>query len=143
MLVDDSRDDIFLTTRAMTKAGLAFSLIVSHDAEEAIQYLSQPDKTLFPLPRWIVTDMKMPRMSGIELLYWIKHSPYHHIPVVIFSSSAQDHDLADAFGTGANSYLIKPNSFDDMVELWKAVGGFWARSETVPNFPFNPSSHKN
>ena len=134
MIVDDSEDDIFLTTRAMRKAGLDFPFVISNGAEDAVEYLSQADKKLFPLPGWIVTDMKMPRMTGLELLHWIRSSPYSHIPVVFFSSSAQDRDLATAHGTGACSYLVKPCSFDEMVELWRAVGIYWAKSETVPDF---------
>src|SRR5438270_13769578 len=98
LLVEDDLNDIFLVKRAFKMAHLENPLQVVTDGEEATHYLSgrgkYADRHTHPLPRLIVMDIKMPRMSGFDVLEWIKHDgALRRIPVVIVSSSDRAQDV--------------------------------------------------
>src|SRR5581483_4909361 len=131
LLVEDDLNDIFLVKRAFKLARLATPLQVVTDGEEALHYLRgddrYADRQAHPLPHLIVMDIKMPRMTGFEVLEWIKHDgALRRIPVVIVSSSNQPSDINRAYELGANAYMVKPVDFRAVEHLFESITHYWA-----------------
>ncbi len=113
LLVDDSQDDIFGFKWAMKEAKLSNPLRVVTDGEIAVDYLSgvgqYADRTQFPMPTHVFLDIKMPRMSGHEVLAWMKTQPdLTSIPVAMLSGSDETADHNIATSNGADAYMVKP-----------------------------------
>jgi len=134
LLVDDSADDAFFVQRALEKARMGKSCKVVDDGEEAIKYLRgegrYADRKEFPFPTVILSDLKMPRMNGFELLRWVrKHPECAVIPTILFTSSAVPSDVQEAYRLGANSYMVKPANAEDFVDLLRVTCEYWTRCE--------------
>lgn len=130
LLVEDELNDIFLVKRAFKIAHLENPLQVVTDGEEATRYLSgegkYADREAFPLPKLIVMDIKMPRMTGFEVLEWIKHDgKIRRIPVVIVSSSDRPQDIDRAYELGANAYMVKPMDYHAVERLFESITHYW------------------
>ncbi len=128
LLIEDSEHDAELTLRVLQRHEFAHSVVWVRDGVEAIEYVfgatGQPG--LMAEPRVVLLDIKMPRMDGHQVLRRIKGDPRsRHIPVVIMSSSRVDHDIREALGDGANSYVVKPVNFDDFSEIIRQIGAYW------------------
>ena len=139
LLAEDDPNDVILFQRAMVRASLsAGSLKVVRDGEEAISYLSgktiYADRDLYPLPTLLLLDLKMPRKSGLEVLSWLRKQPQFRSLIVVFlTSSNSAEDIRLAYEGGANSYLVKPVEFTEMVELIKTVSAYWLElNEKLP-----------
>src|SRR2546430_13396097 len=130
LLVEDSEDDILHLERALRNARLANPLKVVKDGEEAIKYLSgdsaYADRTRYPFPFLILLDLRLPRLSGFEVLAWIRDQPdFAELIVVVLTNSDHVPDVSQARDLGANSYLVKPGSFEELVEMVKRIKGRW------------------
>ena len=131
LLAEDDPNDVILLQRAMDRASLsAGSLKVVRDGEEAISYLCgrgiYADRQLYPLPALLLLDLKMPRKSGLEVLSWLrKHTQLRFLTVVFLTSSNSSEDIRLAYEAGANSYLVKPVEFTEMVRMIKNVSSYW------------------
>ena len=130
LLVEDDPNDILLMERAVRKAGLSHAMKTARDGEQAVDYLSGEaafaDRGLHPLPALILLDLKLPKLSGFEVLKWLRGQPeLRRIPVIVLTSSKEKHDIAHAYELGANAYLIKPAVFNDLVDLVKIIFSFW------------------
>jgi len=130
LLVEDDLNDIFLVKRAFKIAHLTNPLQVVTDGEDAMHYLSghgkYADRDTHPMPRLIVMDIKQPRMTGFEVLEWIKHDgAMRRIPVVIVSSSDRPEDIDRAYELGANAYMVKPVSFVAVEHLFESITHYW------------------
>src|SRR5947208_180937 len=130
LLVEDDLNDIFLVKRAFKMAQLETPLQVVTDGWEATHYLSgqgkYADRDTHPLPKLIVMDIKMPRMTGFEVLEWIKHDGFlRRIPVIIVSSSDRAQDIDRAYELGANAYMVKPVSFQAVERLFETITHYW------------------
>jgi CheY-like chemotaxis protein len=128
--VDDDSNDMLLFQHACRKAGAPFQLHSVPDGHEALAYFrgtgQYADRELHPLPKLVLLDLKMPRVSGFEVLDWMRRQPdFRHLPVVVLTSSNHEHDITRAYDAGANSYLVKPVSFDSLVDMVKCVGQYW------------------
>jgi CheY-like chemotaxis protein len=139
LLVEDDLNDIFLVKRAFKMAHLENPLQVVTDGEEATHYLSgrgkYADRHLYPLPRLIVMDIKMPRMSGFDVLEWIKKDgALRRIPVIIVSSSDRPQDINQAYELGANAYMVKPVSFRAVERLFESITHYWGLECAKPVF---------
>jgi CheY-like chemotaxis protein len=113
LLVEDNRDDVFFFRRAMSKAQLAFPVQVVEDGQEAIDYLSGigrfRDRFRYPMPTVVLLDLKLPYVSGFEVLTWIREQPaLAALSVVILTSSPEQRDRDKANQLGATGYLVKP-----------------------------------
>jgi CheY-like chemotaxis protein len=125
-LVEDSADDIELTLAALSSINLANRVVVMHDGSEVIDRVQAGDG-LDLLPVVILLDIKMPKVSGIEVLRYLKGDPaLRQLPVVILTSSRQGPDLAECYRLGANGYVVKPVQSAAFFEAIRATGKFWA-----------------
>jgi CheY-like chemotaxis protein len=144
LVAEDNPDDAFLLQRAFKEVGLNRPIHVVHDGADAISYLhGDPpfgDRRLHPFPDIVILDLKMPRVSGFEVLQWINKNPdYRVIPAIVWSSSADRRDVKHAFCLGAHAYLCKPGSYDRFVERVRDLVGFWRHCEKPGITPQDPS----
>jgi CheY-like chemotaxis protein len=128
--IDDDPNDTELLRAAARRAHAAFMLHNAEDTEQAIAYLSgkgsYADRKTYPVPDLILLDLKMPRGTGFELLRWIRsQSQSPAVPVVILSGSELQADVQAAYAGGANSYLVKPLGFDELVMLVRNISAMW------------------
>jgi CheY-like chemotaxis protein len=104
------------------------------DGHEAVEYLQGEGKygkrDEFPFPKVIISDLKMPRLSGLELLEWLRNHPHCAvIPAILLSGSTLEEDIMKAYELGANTYFRKPASFGELVELLRRLRDYWEQSE--------------
>lgn len=123
LLVEDNPDDEKLTLRALKKSNVANPVIVARDGQQAIDYLSDPGKQL---PAIILLDIKLPRISGLEVLKRVRaDARTKFVPVIILTSSKEDSDLIAGYNFGCNSYLRKPVDFDKFIDAVGQLGLYW------------------
>jgi two-component system response regulator len=130
LLVEDNRMDIELTLDAFRERKLRNTIHTATNGQLALDYLNgvgeYADRKRFPVPDLILLDLKMPVMDGHEVLRRIKLSqPLKRIPVVVMSSSREEGDLALTYDNGANSYLVKPVSFDGFLDVVARIDDYW------------------
>ncbi|MGD0707920.1 MAG: response regulator [Anaerolineaceae bacterium] len=130
LLVEDNPMDVDLTLRAFARRKLINPIDVARDGEEALAYFKRWDEGE-KLPVVILLDLKLPKVSGLELLEKIKkHPKYNSIPVVILTSSTEDTDIKRAYQLGVNSYIVKPVDFDKFMEIAEHIEVYWAMLNT-------------
>ena len=127
MLVEDNPDDEELTIRAFKKNNLANEIIVARDGVEALDYFFPKDGSApAALPQLVLLDLKLPRVSGLEVLKALRGDQRtRRLPVVILTSSAEERDLVDGYELGANSYIRKPVDFDEFMDGVRQLGLYW------------------
>jgi CheY-like chemotaxis protein len=133
LLVEDEENDALLLKRAFKKNDILNPVHWVKDGLEAIAYLKgegdYADRARFPFPEVVLLDLKMPRMSGLELLGWIRDHPETRvIPTIVMTSSREDVDIEKAYNLGANTYMIKPSDFDTLAKMVRAAHEYWAMS---------------
>lgn len=125
LLVEDNPVDVDLTLRAFASRKFSNIVHVARDGEEALAWLPRWEAGE-PLPAVILLDLKMPRVSGLEVLRALKSHPlFRAIPVVVLTSSSEDADVRTAYGLGANSYIVKPVNFDKFMEVAAQIELYW------------------
>lgn len=137
LLVEDNKMDVALTLDAFREARLSNQIYVAHNGEEALDYMfgegQFSDRKHYPLPNLILLDLKMPGIGGNEVLQRVKNTPeIKRIPVIILTSSKEEGDRALSYDLGANSYLVKPISFDGFLEVVKKVTDYWISLNVEP-----------
>ena len=142
LLVDDDENDVLLLQRAFKKAGLHDWLRVATAGQEAIDYLGgqgqYSDRDRFPLPFLMLLDLKMPGTDGFEVLRWARCEPdLKRLLIVVLTSSNLQTDVDRAYELGANSYLVKPVEFDEMVNMVQRFQAYWAEINRTPTTPRN------
>lgn len=140
LLAEDDPNDVLLIQRAFQKAGMRHVLKVVRDGEEAINYLSGEgdfaDRERFPKPFLLLLDLKMPGADGFEVLRWVRAEPEtKRLLVVVLTSSNLQADVDRAYDLGANSYLVKPVSFDEMVNMIQRFEAYWSEINRIPTSP--------
>jgi len=130
LCVEDDGNDVLLIRRAFRKAALAADLAVVGDGDAAVEYLAGADgfadRTVHPFPMLVLLDLKLPRRSGHEVLGWLRRQPgIGRVPVAVLTSSRQDADVNRAYDLGANSYLVKPVAFADLLDMLRMLGMYW------------------
>ena len=143
LLAEDREDDILLIQRAFKKAGIINPLFIARDGEQAISYLEGTgrfsNREDFPLPDLLLLDLKMPKVDGFEVLSWVrKHPKLSSLPVVVLTSSNEIRDVNLAYRLGANSFLVKPTDFDNVVELVQGLQNYWLQSSKAPEISRDP-----
>ncbi len=130
LFVEDSIDDATLTIRALTKSGFTNRLHHAKDGAEALDFIyckgHYASRNSKEYPKLILLDLKMPKVSGIQVLEKIKSDPdLKSIPVVILTSSKEDPDIKKCYALGANSYIVKPVDSDNFFLTIKEIGLYW------------------
>jgi DNA-binding response OmpR family regulator len=130
LLVEDDPNDMFLIRRAFKKVDLNQQLFGVWDGKQAISYLSGSDefsnRELYPMPSILLLDLKLPRVSGLDVLAWLKsQETLKRLVVLVLSASGQSSDVARAYDLGANSYLVKPADFEKLSEIVKLLDSYW------------------
>ena len=140
LLVEDDEDQVLLVQRAFQRANIVNPLHVVRSGQEAMVYLEgagpYANRDEFPLPKLILLDLKMPGISGFDVLRWIRQQPaLRATRVVVLTASNQIRDVNLAYQLGANSFLVKPVDFDDFVRLSQAIQGYWIWLSRAPEEP--------
>lgn len=134
LLVEDNPMDLELTLHAFKTRKLTNPIEVARDGEEAIAYIEKWENGN-PFPVVILLDLKLPKISGLEVLEVLKKHPVlRTIPVVILTTSSETSDMQKAYQLGANSYIVKPVDFDKFLEVARQIELYWS----VVNKPFHP-----
>lgn len=140
LLVDDNPHDTILIRLAFRKVGIIDSIQLVKDGGEAMRYINGDDKygdrRTYPPPTLVLLDLKMPGTNGFEVLKWIRsNEAFEDLVVVVMSGSRDDADIQRAYELGANSYLIKPTKFEDLVKMMESLKDYqnWSgRRRTAP-----------
>lgn len=130
LLVEDNPRDAELTIRALKKRNIANPLHVAEDGAEALDFVfcrgAYADRDCSHPPRVILLDLKLPKVSGLEVLKVLKENEATKaIPVVVVTSSQEDPDIKAAYALGANSYVVKPVDFDAFLDAMSSLGLYW------------------
>lgn len=130
LLVEDNPDDEKLTLRAFKNGNVANPIEVVRDGVEALDFLfargAYSHRADMPLPTLVVLDLKLPKLDGLDVLKAIRADPRSKIiPVVILTSSNEDHDIRSCYELGANSYVRKPVDFVKFLETSMMLGLYW------------------
>jgi CheY-like chemotaxis protein len=130
LFAEDSMDDAVLTIRALTKSGFTNKLLHVKDGAEALDYFYgagvYASRNRKENPKLILLDLKMPKVSGMQVLEKIKADPdLKAIPVVILTSSREDPDIEKCYALGANSYIVKPVDSHNFFQVIEKIGMYW------------------
>ncbi len=135
LVVDDNPDDVMFTVRAFRKNNFDNEIVVAHDGAEALDLLL-PEGDTEPLrPAFVLLDMNMPRMSGLEVLKYLRSDVSTlSLPVIVLTTSAEEQDITQSYRSGANSYVRKAFSFPEFLETTKVLGTYWLEiNEKAPD----------
>ena len=138
LVADDDENDIRLLRRAFLRAGINVPMKWVRDGEEVIQYLQGDDpftdRETFPIPMLLLLDLKMPRTNGFEVLEWVrKQAGLRRLLVIVMTSSDEPQDVDRAYDLGANSFLKKPDDFDDLTRMSQKLHEYWMETNLCPN----------
>jgi two-component system response regulator len=130
LLVEDNADDELLTIRAFKKSNIANEIVVVRDGVEALDWLfgigDHAGRDTSAEPQFILLDLKLPRLDGLEVLRRIRADERTALlPVIVMTSSKEEEDVIKSYQLGANSYVRKPVEFDRFVEAAKSLGMYW------------------
>ena len=137
LLAEDSDDDVFFFKRALQENGAPGDLQVVTDGAQVIDYLSGAgpfaDRRQFPFPDFLLLDINLPRLNGLEVLSWIRReSPFKDLPVVILTQSDRQTDIDQAHQLGADAYFMKPIGQKQLGEMFKKLTESWYRCGAFP-----------
>ena len=137
LCAEDDPDDRMLMADALKESRLANELHFVEDGVELMAYLNREDRwsdpTNSPRPGLLLLDLNMPRKDGREALAEIRADErFRSIPVVVLTTSSAEVDIARSYGIGANSYIIKPVSFDGLVQVLRDLGRYWFEIVELP-----------
>jgi two-component system, response regulator len=130
LLVEDNPDDVELTLLAFKESKMLNTVNIAHDGVEALDFLfcmgKYADRKPADLPELVLLDLKLPKISGLEVLERMRADPRTKlIPVVILTSSSEEEDVIKSYRLGANSYVRKPVDFHQFVDAVHQLGMYW------------------
>ena len=138
LLAEDDETDAMFFRHAVGESArrcrINIDIHVVRDGEEAVAYLSGEgdfgDRQNYPFPHLIVLDLKMPRVTGLDVLRWLfEHPEYRRIPKILLSGSNEERDIESAYQLGANTYFQKPISLEEFRELVHLMVSYWAHTQ--------------
>ncbi len=137
LLADDDEDDRLLTGEAISESQLDGQLHCVADGEELMQYLKRAgaySQVAAPRPDIILLDLNMPRKDGREALREIKaDATLRSIPVVVLTTSKAEEDILRTYDLGVNSFITKPVTYKELVEVMSALNNYWAQTVQLPH----------
>ncbi len=133
LLVEDNEDDVFLMLRALKHAQLDLPVETIADGQRAMEYLANRGVDGNPLPLFAFLDINLPQISGLELLTWIRARPEtRSLIVIMLTTSNHPTDIRRAYELGANSYVMKPASYEQLLEFAKSFKAYWLSCNRPP-----------
>lgn len=136
LLAEDNPMDVELTLEALEEHNLANQVVVLKDGVEVVEYLERKGKFAGRSPEspaFLLLDIKMPRMDGIEVLRYIIQRPeLGYLPIVMLTSSREEPDLKTCYELGVNAYVVKPVDFAEFVDAVRQIGVFWGLINELP-----------
>ena len=130
LLVEDNPADAELAVRALRRSRISNQIRLLEDGAEALDFIFcrgvYAERDITDYPKMILLDLKLPKVSGLEVLKQIKSDPRTQIiPVVVLTSSAQDSDVIESYQLGVNSYIVKPVYFEQFNKAVEQLGFYW------------------
>lgn len=130
LYIEDNTSDIELTLRALKKHNVANSIQIIKDGEEALEYIFATgryvERDITEKPKIILLDLKLPKVSGLEILKKLKGDKRTKIiPVVVLTSSREEKDMIESYNYGVNSYVVKPIKFESFSKAVSSLGLYW------------------
>ena len=134
LLIEDNPMDLDLTLQAFKESGLTNPVEVCRDGEEALDYIeSHTSETDDKLPIIVLLDLRLPKIDGIEVLEEVKENDvWKRIPFIVMTTSREDKDVDRAYSLGANSYIVKPISFEAFTEVVTMIKHYWLTTNESP-----------
>ncbi len=144
LLAEDNPNDAELTLEALADNNLVNRVVHVRDGVEALDYLRCEGKYASRTPgnpAVVILDIKMPRMDGMEVLQIIRSdAALSLLPVVMLTSSKEEHDLIRSYELHTNAYVVKPVKFSEFIDAVKQIGVFWAILNELP--PDGTTNHE-
>lgn len=137
ILIEDNPYEAELTIRSLKKHNLANKLVHLDDGEEALEFLFSKGKYADNIgmlnPKVILLDLKLPKVSGLEILKALKSDEHaKNIPVVVLTSSKEESDIFESYNLGVNSYIVKPVNFESFTKAVAEIGLYWMLMNEPP-----------
>ena len=137
LLVEDNPDDEALTLRALRQSKLANEIVITRDGNEALEFMFGTGKfdgrDVSHTPAVVLLDLKLPKLSGLEVLERLRADPRTKlVPVVVLTSSSEDEDMLRSYQLGANSYVRKPVVFGKFADAVSQLGLYWVLLNQLP-----------
>lgn len=137
VLVEDNATDAELTIRALRRSRIGNNIKLLEDGAEALDFFfcrgEYAHRSMTNQPKVILLDLKLPRISGLEVLRQLKSDPRTKmIPVVVLTSSAEDQDMIESYQLGVNSYIVKPVDFEQFNQAVQQLGFYWILFNRLP-----------
>ena len=135
LIAEDDADDRFLLKAAFEENGFTDKLHFVENGVEVLEFfntLSREGNEAI-MPRFILLDLNMPKKDGREVLKELKQNDLlKKIPVIIFSTTNNEHEMRRCYELGANSYITKPNSFENLIKTVAAFRSYWIHTTSTP-----------
>lgn len=146
LLVEDEPTDAALLLRAFEKAKVLNPVLHLTNGDEVLGYLAgvreYADRKKYPLPALILLDLKLPGMTGIQLLQWMRvQGEIKRIPVVVLTSDSNPDIINAAYDLGANSYLLKPGNPADIARMVESIQRYWVNLNELPQLVMRAEQH--
>ncbi|HEY8388345.1 MAG TPA: response regulator [Parasegetibacter sp.] len=138
LIAEDDTDDRFLFETAFADRGFTDKLIFFDNGVELLSYLNSLEKessgnTVYP--GFIILDLNMPKKDGREVLKEIKqHSVFRKIPVIVFTTTKNELEISRCYELGANTYIVKPVSYEDLIRVVELIQNYWFRAASIPGY---------
>lgn len=133
LLVEDNQDEVKLAIHALKKNKIAENIVVKRDGKEAIDYLFDEIMDSSQLPSLIILDLSLPRLNGLEVLERIRNNEKTKcLPVVVLTKSDLSSDIRKSYELGINSYVFKPQDFNEFNQVIEQLGNYWSELNILP-----------
>lgn len=137
LLVEDNPDDVLLAVRAFKKHSLVDEIVVTRDGVEALEYLhcegEYKNRNSSEQPNIVILDLNLPRLNGLEVLREIRSDKRTNLlPVIMLTSSVEESDVLNCYGSGANSYIHKPIDFEKFSDISLQLVDYWFSANITP-----------
>jgi two-component system response regulator len=137
LLVEDNPDDAEFTLRALRKANVALNIVLVDNGVKALDFVfgtgTFAERAGAKLPRIMLLDLKMPKVDGLEVARRIKNDPRtRSLPIIIFTSSREQRDIAESYQIGANSYVVKPIDYAELITKLGDLVRYWLQLNESP-----------
>jgi CheY-like chemotaxis protein len=140
LVAEDNDDEALLLEHALKAVGISNPVMIVSSGEHVIAYLKGQrqfaNRAAFPVPGVLITDLNMPGLNGFELLEWLRdHPQFAIIPTLVFSNSSEPRDIRRAYELGANAYLVKPRTMEQLEAMMRMTFDFWNFCARTPAAP--------